>query len=743
MDGWITIGTEIDDSKFDKQLASLNKKINDEEQKKKLKLSAMTSSEQELDRQKRRVASLEEEYEKASRKAEYLQNIMNKKTKGIALTPQEFSDVSSYDAVIKRADSLGNSLDKAYDKQTRLNLKAEQAKIAYDKSASSVRDLKAQAEQIQLKKQAEDAKNLGTELKNSVSSVNTGLSNALKTVGRMILGIFSIHSAYRLLASASSTLAQYNTQYAANIEYIKFALAQSLAPVLMYIVDLAAKLVYYIGYILNAWFGINIFSNASAKAFNKMQKSASGTSKSAKEIKKTLAGFDELTVLGDSEVGTLGGGGTGVSMPSYDFSDMNKNVPSWVKWIADNKDKIISALKAILATIALFKIAKWLDKLGLFKKMVEILRTVLGKLATGVMSLFKNAKLLKNIGLVLAISGVIYAIKSLIDLINNPSWANFGKVLIGIGVTMAGIAIVIGNVGLGVSGLAVILGGTALALTEKTSAVKDAKTAMDEYNNAVKNTASAEQSYVDAVDRAEETQRKLTEAEKTNRLSGEELYQAVQNGTLDYKNMTLAQREVYKAYLDNKTAQDNVRTSSEKLTEAKQAEIKASLQNQLSLLAEQGRYDEYKKVVVDAYNNGQLSAGEARDYIERAMGGMSDASRQTFRNDLPNDIQSGLNPDRYASQGNALLAWAQDLGRQLRDALTVTVNLMVNYKKNKTAIEQAKDIVSGLGYKTGGIVNVPKYATGGIAKVPKCASGSIINLPRKRNTNRRRNCYRW
>ena len=98
----------------------------------------------------------------------------------------------------------------------------------------------------------------------------------------MALAVFSVRSAYTALSRASSTLSQYNEQYATDLEYMRFALAQGIAPVLEKIVSLAQTLLYYINYLSQAWFGVNLFSNASAKSFQEMSKNASNTTKSTK-----------------------------------------------------------------------------------------------------------------------------------------------------------------------------------------------------------------------------------------------------------------------------------------------------------------------------------------------------------------------------------------------------------------------------------------------------------------------------
>jgi hypothetical protein len=73
-----------------------------------------------------------------------------------------------------------------------------------------------------------------------------------------------------------------------------------------------------LGTIINILFGIDIFKGTGAADF---QKSLASGAKSAKEIKKQLAGFDEMNVLDNSEAGGTGAGTAGgVGMPTFDTS---------------------------------------------------------------------------------------------------------------------------------------------------------------------------------------------------------------------------------------------------------------------------------------------------------------------------------------------------------------------------------------------------------------------------------------
>lgn len=199
------------------------------------------------------------------------------------------------------------------------------------------------------------------------------------------------------------------------------------------------------------------------------------------------------------------------------------------------------------------------------------------------------------------------------------------------------------------------------ALVKERDGIKDTQTAMEDLKQAQEDLANATNSYVNAVDSAEAAQNRLAEAEAKTGISGKELFDQVEAGTLDYKDMTDAQREVYKAYLDSEKAQNDLKESTEELRAAKKAETQASIENALALSKEGNSYDDFKATVIDAYNSGRISAEEARDYISRAMANMSQDSRKTFVEDLPSDLQTGLNPSKYESWGTRLKNWFSNL----------------------------------------------------------------------------------
>ena len=414
MDGEITIGTKLDTDKFDRQISQLEKKMKKEEDKKIIIDAKLGSQQQELDEARQKTDALADAYQR-------LKEAQNKVSTGQA-TPKEFTTFQDLQSTYGSLEQLGTQFDKALTKQDAIEQKVAQTKFRYDEINAKVSEYKQKIENVKIEKQVADVE----KLKSGFNNVGSSIQGAVKHVARLALGIFGIRSAFMFLRQASSNLAGYDKQYAANIEYIRYALTQMIAPVLQWIVNLAAKLLGYINAIMQGWFGINLFSRGSAENFNKMKAGASGVSRAVKEIKKDLAGFDEINKLTDqSDTGTSAGAG-GVGMPSFDLSAMQGEPPAWLQWIIDNKDLILSILAGIAAGLLAIKLG-----------------------ASGIQAL----------GIGVMVAGIVYTIQSLLKYLKDPSWKNFGKVIQGIGIAIVGLGILIKSVPLIVAGAIILIVG--------------------------------------------------------------------------------------------------------------------------------------------------------------------------------------------------------------------------------------------------------------------------------------------
>lgn len=406
MDGWVIIGTELDTKQLEQDLKNAKRE-----------LSSFQKEEEKLLKEKGKIELNLSGYEEE--KAKIKANTDELLTK--AETESQVTNLLNMENL--ELDNLNQKYSKQFSSLEEINTKLKENQTNQGLVNKKIDEANAKLNQ---------SKGLEN-IKQNISNVNDKLSSTVRTVARWALAIFSVRSAYSLLSQASSTLGQYDAQYAANLEYIRYVLAQAIAPVLQYLVNLAYKLLSYINYIANAWFGINLFGKASAKNFQSMKNSASGTAKAAKEIQKSLAGFDEMNVLSDTSTSS-GGTSGGATAPSFDLSQLQGEVPSWIKWIAENKDIVIAGLAGI---------------------------------AAGLIALQLGASGLMSLGIGIAIAGIVYIIESLISYLNDPSWTNFGKIIQGIGVVIVGVGVAIGSIPAIVIGAAVLILGTIIKYWEQ------------------------------------------------------------------------------------------------------------------------------------------------------------------------------------------------------------------------------------------------------------------------------------
>ena len=291
-------------------------------------------------------------------------------------------------------------------------------------SSSDVEDLELKIEKaknsiISLKKQQMQVNDIGfNKAGKELDKIGDKTGNIIKKVVRWALAVFSVRSAYMFVQRASSTLAQYDEQYAANLEYIRYALAQMIAPLLQYVVNLAYKLLTYINMIANAWFGVNLFANASTKAFEKANKSLGGSVAKAKELNKQLTGFDEMNILQKDGSVASGGGGGGVTMPGFDLSSMQGEVPSWLQWILDNGPIVKGIIGGI---IGLFITSKFINVLNLIKTILTA----------------------KNLGILLGMITAFDGIKNLISDVNDNT-VDAGNSFIDLAKLVGGVIIAVG-----------------------------------------------------------------------------------------------------------------------------------------------------------------------------------------------------------------------------------------------------------------------------------------------------------
>ena len=336
-------------------------------------------------------------------------------------------DTRSFDAQI---DYVENQMQEIEDKLKQADMGFEVGdtqKLEADYERLGIKLDNLQKKQAKLnQEQAQMGKLDLSGVQSGLNNVNKGLQNTVKKVAKWGLAIFGVRSAYMAVRSAMNTISQYEDSMKNNIDYIKYALAYTLKPIVEWILNAVVKLLQYVNYIAKAWTGKNLFKTADA--FKNAQKGAKGLNK---ELQKTTASFDEINVLQDTK---SSGGGADIIAPNIDLTGMRGEVPQWLKWIVDNKDLILSVFAGVNAGLLAWK-------LGL--------------------------KGIQSLGIGLAIAGVIYGIQSIIKYLQDPSFENFGKIITGIGIAVAGVAIIFGAWPIAVGGAISAIVGLIISNWEK------------------------------------------------------------------------------------------------------------------------------------------------------------------------------------------------------------------------------------------------------------------------------------
>lgn len=683
-DGWVTIGTKVDNKQLEKDLKNNEKRLQKYE--KDTEKLVKTKEKIEID-----VEVKGKEFERKIKEIKEKSEIDIKAISGGTI----YSRQAREDKINETAQLKTNSLTEQY------NQYLSNANFKIDEIESKI--LENTKNQALMNEKIKEARDKLNETHVNFEKIGKSTSNTIKKVGKWVLAIFSVKSAYSTIRQSMSVLSQYNEGLANKLETIKLVCASTLEPIVNNLVNLVYKLLTYVNYLSKAWFKVDLFTSANDK---KLKSSV----KSTKEMRKTLAGFDEMNVLQDTSSNSNSNSSAsnkGIIMPE------EGKIPSWLEWIKDNG-------KAVAGFLELIGIALLSIKIGSF----------LSKLSKGAGSLTKFSA-----GLTIIVAGVITLVTAITDLILHWDELSTKEKVVTIAMGLIGAAFIalgysiakgvsVATLGTGaiiatITTLLVTLGTLIYkwATEEKsiknvTKAQEDLKAAQDEY-------ANAQDSYIDAVDKAKEAFDKLNDIQTKTGISGEDLYNKVQDGTLDYANMTEQQKEVYKAYLDNIKAQDNLKTSTENLEKAKKNEKIATWEAKLAQEAQNDAFNDggkkaqkFKEDVINAYKNGELSAEEARDLIGKAMSGMSRDTQKTFTEDIPESIKEGLDPKKYETAGQKISKFFSGIFDGIKNGLSSAWDWITG--------KSSKSSSKSTGFAKGGIVynNIPKLASGGIINTP-------------------------
>lgn len=272
----------------------------------------------------------------------------------------------------------------------------------------------------QLKRSLSLGKNIGntfTRLISIIGRLSAKIINMGLLIGGMTAGLMIFQKIFQKVGE--------NEQIKANLDYIKYMLTTALTPVIEKVANIVEKIInflyrilQYVRYIIHAWTGKDIFENASIENYSK---SLQGANKNAKELQKTLTGFDKINKL-DANGGVQSSGIGGATLPKFD----DVPIPGWVEWIGNNGDKVLQIILGIAGAMLALKLH-------------------LGKI--------------KALGIGLVIAGIVKSIQGVLKYIKDPSWKNFGEILEGIGIAVIGLGIIFSSLPLAIGGAILLILG--------------------------------------------------------------------------------------------------------------------------------------------------------------------------------------------------------------------------------------------------------------------------------------------
>ena len=252
---------------------------------------------------------------------------------------------------------------------------------------------------------------------------------ALLTQNQAVQGDMS-----RTLTSAANALRVLQSQFAIlgrEIGNIFIPLLMKIVPVAISVVKVLNKVARAIAQMFGFqlpdlnWDGVKSGSTATEDLGNNLD----NTADKAKKLKRQLAGFDELNNLTTPSSGSGSGSGAGVGgsnfeldLPEYDmlkgfskgiddmtdkimkFFGLSEDAAGKLNWKFSDMDSLLQDLMIVLGSFLAIKfvtkVAGWIKKLGEFNKALKNL--------TG-----KNGLVTKGIGLVIAITGLVFEFKAL------------------------------------------------------------------------------------------------------------------------------------------------------------------------------------------------------------------------------------------------------------------------------------------------------------------------------------------
>lgn len=233
------------------------------------------------------------------------------------------------EVLVKEIQYYNKQLSEAKSKTSQLRQQISQTATTQNKLSSFFEAFKQKIEQVRpsmssIKNSFKGLPKITQNITNNIKGMGTGLRQGIGNVMKYAMALFSLRSIYSVLSGCANTwLSSQNAgakQLSANIDYMKNSLGNILAPTIQWITNLIYKMLKAIQSVIYALFRVNIFANASAKAYSSM---ANGASKANKETKSLSSIHSEINNISDNNNSSTSGG---TPVPSFDLSGIDSQM---------------------------------------------------------------------------------------------------------------------------------------------------------------------------------------------------------------------------------------------------------------------------------------------------------------------------------------------------------------------------------------------------------------------------------
>lgn len=405
-DGSITFSTDLDNVQLEKQLQSLKKKISSIEG----QISQKQAEKMPLVKQSAELAA---NLDAAKSRLEYMQS------------GKEFFPAASVQEQAAAVKSIESDWNKAQGRVERYDAAISNANIKLDRQKEE-----AGAIAQELAHAGSNADLMGPALNRAERYMDKFVTR-VKGLMRRVFVFTVITAAFRSIKGWLGKVIKTNSEASASLSRLKGALltlAQPLVdviiPALTSLFDVLTKITTALAAVVSMMFGTTLDkSKESAEALNEETQALEDTDKAAKKASKSMASFDEINKLSESDAGS--DDKDSESGPSFDFQSGATD----------------GQLRNILGLI---------ESIGTALLAWKLSDTFLGSLKTA-------------IGLMVALQGAILLIKNMFDAWQNGiDWSNFLGMLAGAALLAAGLALAFGKIG---AAIGIIAAGIGLLVT--------------------------------------------------------------------------------------------------------------------------------------------------------------------------------------------------------------------------------------------------------------------------------------